>query len=104
MSRIENRFYNLKKLWGGVDLQLQENDDLMTISSVELDNIKSIFQSFFFTIHHTIEKSKELLESLMNDMKNNKPHIALYLSFLKLFKYAQDIQNEIPQKAFRFLL
>ena len=101
-DEIEQRILKLRNHWGGNETSSLENDDVMTISNSELEDIKSIFQSFFFTIHHTIEKAKVLLESLMLDMKNNTPHIALYLSFLKLFEYAQNIQNELPQKHLDF--
>ncbi|WP_268121965.1 baseplate J/gp47 family protein [Roseivirga pacifica] len=71
-------------------------------NSNDLQYLRQIFTVFHHTFYHIIEKSKEVLENALSEMQNSKPHIALYIAFLKLFKYAIDIQNELPKRHLDF--
>lgn len=97
---FEETFKSIQRDWGFVIEE--EPTEIFDIDFVQNDQIKSIFDAFFNTAHYVMNKSEQLLQRLLTDLKNNKPHISLYIAFLKLFNYIQKIQNEIPKKHLDF--
>ncbi len=93
---VSNRFTRFEKDWGCDFSQVETA--FREMSTADVEQVKEIYHSFFFTVHHIIQKSKQMLEVMMKEMKNNKPHIALYMTFLELFEYVKDIQNQLPKK------
>ncbi len=91
------RFETLQLEWGWQPKQEDrtENDDL---TREELDAVRSAFSSFYYTAFHIKDSATILLENLQNDLKNNKPYIALFLTFIHLFEFVQAIMNNLPKK------
>ena len=99
----EDRFLKILKDWkrDTSEPEKADADSPKDISRI-IAQLRGIFNAFHQTIYYIVEKSNILYKDLMSDMKNSKPHVALYISFLKIFKYVQDIQNQIPQKHLDF--
>lgn len=95
-SRIEERFDDLFQSWSvSNNVAFVAGDEIML---QDIFKFKNILNSFFYTAQFVMVKSKKLVESMMIEMEDNKPHIALFVTFLELFKHAQELQNEIPKK------
>ena len=97
---IEGLFQELIQDWGIKNHHHYYSPTSLT--NAEIDEIKQTFNVFFYTINHTIERANTLVGVLMGGVKNNTPHIALYIAFLKLFQHAQNLLNQLPQKHLDF--
>ena len=66
-----------------------------------VDNIYKLFNSVISTIELIIHSSKQYLEELMQS-GNTQPHIALYIAFIHMYKYAQDDINRFTERHLDF--
>lgn len=60
--------------------------------------INQIFGAFYKALNSIISKTPSYLSDSLENWPYHKPHLGLFLSFLKLFKYAQDDINKIGEK------
>lgn len=97
-EKTTKKFEELQKYWGWEPKILEEDNDSHELSSHDLASVKRAFHSFYYTAFHVKEVSETLLDDLKNDLKNNKPYIALFLTFVHLFEFVRDLQNELPKK------
>lgn len=71
-----------------------------TISSrilFAIDGIKRLFAIIINARQELIEKAKEAFEERLQNFPEHEPHFALFLTFLKLFRHAQDHINILPR-------
>ncbi|MCR9173731.1 MAG: baseplate J/gp47 family protein [bacterium] len=113
----ERRFEVLQLEWGWKPEQRKverESDDSPKPEALEGENLpteqteslnrldfaalKNAFHSFYYTAFHTKGTASELLENLQNNLKNNKPYIALFLTFIHLYEFVKEIMNGLPKK------
>lgn len=104
---VEERFQVLQTEWGWTAFSkdpatpldsLEEQTLSEDLNRIDLDAIRNSFSSFYYTAFHVKDAAAVLLENLQNDLKNNKPFIALFLTFIHLFEFVKDIMNELPKK------
>ncbi|BDD09412.1 hypothetical protein FUAX_18440 [Fulvitalea axinellae] len=69
-----------------------------SLKRMDTVRIRKFFNSFFFAVHELQVKSRQLLEKILNDSGDNKPHIALIVGFLNIYGYVQREMNNIPAK------
>lgn len=95
---ISARFQTLQLEWGWhLDkLDDQNNDEIL--NRLDFEAIRNAFTSFYYTAFHIKDSSAILLENLQNNLKNNKPYISLFLTFIHLFEFVKDIMNGLPKK------
>jgi hypothetical protein len=63
-----------------------------------LGPIGDIFESFVHTLRYISTQVDLDLETVLLERDDHKPHMALYITFLKLFAYAQAELNTITQR------
>ena len=94
-EETENRWRELSINWGlNFDVEPQKT----VLKDASIDAFKEVFQVFFYVAKHLMLSSKSLLDKLLNQLQNNKPHIALFIAFLKLFEHLQSAINELSGK------
>lgn len=64
--------------------------------------LESIYNSLSKVFFKIISESPRYLEETLNEWQNHTPHIALYLSFLKLFRFTQDRLNGLKEEHVNF--
>ncbi|MEO6455350.1 MAG: baseplate J/gp47 family protein [Ginsengibacter sp.] len=62
----------------------------------------SIFDQYLFAFTKITNEASTELEKTLTDWDSHQPHYALFLSFLKLFKYAQQQSNTITNRHLDF--
>lgn len=95
---ITERFEVLQLEWGWQPAPIDEGKDEDDLTSDDLSTVRQAFHSYYYSVFHIKEVSTELLENLQNDLKNNKPYVALFLTFIHLFEFVKDMLNELPHK------
>ncbi len=95
---ITQRFETLQLEWGWKPAEADEEKGEDDLSSDDLSVVRQAFHSYYYSVFHIKEASAELLENLQNDLKNNKPYVALILTFIHLFDFVKDMLNELPSK------
>lgn len=63
---------------------------------------KGVLQSFLNSIINIINQTPAYLEETLENYPSHEPHYALYLSFLRLFRFAQDHLNTYTQRHLDF--
>jgi hypothetical protein len=56
-------------------------------------HVRAIFHTFIDTLTYIVTEVKANFEKSILDRNDHKPHIALYMGFLKLFGHAQEMLN-----------
>ncbi len=92
---IEAGWQDIALNWG-IDFSKVQQKEAFTEQTA--DEFKEVFQSFFYVAHHLMKLSKQLLDKVLNQLQDNKPHIALFITFLKLFQYTQDSINTLTER------
>ena len=62
----------------------------------------SIFDQYLFAFTKITKEASTELEKTLTNWDGHQPHYALFLSFLKLFKYAQEQSNTITKRHLDF--
>jgi hypothetical protein len=57
-----------------------------------------IFDQYLKTLARLVEQASQYLDKTLSDFPAHTPHYGLYLSFIKLFRYAQDHQNNFSKR------
>lgn len=79
---------------------------LITLTGVIRDDINLIIthnlftgtlQSFLDAIVNIVSRTPDYLEETLENYPSHEPHYALYLAFLRLFRFAQDHLNQYTQ-------
>ncbi|HSZ24427.1 MAG TPA: hypothetical protein VK766_01850, partial [Cytophagaceae bacterium] len=84
-----------------VNAKIVETTDFKNRFSLITSELEIVFQSFYETILYLKRKSTDYMkQSLQKD--NHYPEVALFLSFLKLFKIAQEDLNAISKRHLEF--
>lgn len=96
---VEKRWQMLSVNWG-LDFNAVQQES--QIDEETIDQFKIIFQSFFYVTHHIKLQSQKLLDKTLNQLQNNTPHIALFVTFLKLFEYLQGLMNGLTRRHLDF--
>lgn len=99
--------------------QLQNKDDIWALAerqsstatanlftgSTEVERLKNAFQTLdkvFDVVFHVstklIANCKHYFDSAVFEQQTHPPHIALFITFIKLFGHAQDAINKLPGK------
>ena len=94
-------------LWGldqpiDPDLSVYEGtDDEGKIRNAALF-IDDIFLSFYGYLSGLVERSEGYLLASLEDYPSHQPHMALFITFLKLFEIVQDQMNGITERMLNF--
>ncbi|MEM9820866.1 MAG: hypothetical protein AAF985_07330, partial [Bacteroidota bacterium] len=70
--------------------------------NVAIDRVELAFERCYEALQTIIQQAPQFLEETLNDYPEHEPHMALFLSFLSLFKMAQDHMNTITRKHLNF--
>lgn len=62
-----------------------------------IKSIESVYSSLSRVFFKIVAESPRYLEETLNEWPDHTPHIALYLSFLKLFRFAQNHLNSLKE-------
>ena len=73
----------------------------LSIDTEQIETLREVFSNLFYSMYHIRKMGQNLLEKLLNS-QNNKPHIALLIAFLRLFKYQQNALNTLSQRHLSF--
>lgn len=92
---VEAGWQGIALNWG-IDFSKVQQKEAFTEQTA--DEFKEVFQIFFYVAHHLMKLSKQLLDKVLNQLQDNKPHIALFITFLKLFQYTQDSINTLTER------
>lgn len=57
-----------------------------------------IFDQYLKTLAKVVEQALTYLDQTLSDFPGHTPHYGLYLTFIKLFRYAQDQQNQFSKE------
>ena len=57
-----------------------------------------IFDQYLKTLSGLIDAASDYLDQTLTDFPTHTPHYALYLAFIKLFRYSIDHQNELTSR------
>ena len=63
-----------------------------------LKELKSIYNSLSKSFFKVVSESPKYLEATLSEWPDHTPHMALYLSYLKLFRFAQDHLNGVKER------
>ncbi|MFN6944061.1 MAG: baseplate J/gp47 family protein [Cytophagaceae bacterium] len=93
------------EIWGldkpSENIELFSQDSLKKKIDLLADKLQQIFQEFYETLLYLKKKSPDYLaQSMQSDF--HYPEVALYLSFLKLYKHNQDQINKLSQRHLEF--
>lgn len=83
-----------EKLFSGND----EKEKLTNASII----LNKIFQVVFYATENIVERSGNYFDETIHHQQNHKPHVALIITFIKLFHYQQLELNKIPQRLLSF--
>lgn len=73
--------------------------DKLTYAAVNLDKI---FENVFYVTEAITKRSENYFDETIRSKQDHNPHIALAVTFLKLFQYQQDQLNKIPRRLLYF--
>lgn len=65
-------------------------------------HFRVLFESMLSILEKLMETAEESFTELLDDYGKHEPHFALFLTFIQLFKYAQDHINEFTDKHIDF--
>ena len=98
-------FEGLSERW---NLETRPQDDFRNIfSGMEDKNaglntyllkIRAVYTEFLDTIAFLQTIAEDYLERILTEDQNNKPHIALFIAFLRILKFPQDMLNTITKR------
>jgi hypothetical protein len=101
-SKIENR-----DVWGLQD-PVDPVSDIYT-GTTELEKIRhaalfvdDLFLKFYGFITHIVEISDSYMKFALEQYPDHQPHMALFISFLEIFRKAQDQLNGLTEKMLNF--
>ncbi|GEM_PF-1334974 len=77
-------------------------NEILKRESNKLSDLRNIFYTYYYTFYHFVENSSKVLEHMLSSVENAKPHIALLIAFLKLYKFSQDQLNQLSTKHLEF--
>lgn len=67
-----------------------------------IDELWSLFLKFYKALTLILEKVKKAFQSSLRSRHDHEPHIALFITFLHLFKYLQQELNNLVEKHLLF--
>jgi hypothetical protein len=70
--------------------------------SYNVDAFANLFKPFYQAQIKIITKAKPYFQLAIQKNNNHPPHVALFISFIYLFKYAQDNLNELTKRHLDF--
>ena len=72
--------------------------------SSALKQLLVIYKPLYRTLSSLIVRAKSQLRNSLENQSDHQPHIGLLLSFLKLYRYAQQELNLLPERQLSFFL
>ena len=104
---VDYRAIRNKELWGlqdviGPDASIYEGttqDQKIRMGSLYVDDV---FNSFFGFVDRLVGNSEQYLQYALQQYPAHQPHMALFISFLQLFKLAQQQVNELTGRILNF--
>ncbi len=79
------------------DLTTDEIPQEYSYEENDLELLKSTFERIYFSIEEIIHQAKELIADNVSN-QNVRPHIGLFVGFLKLYEVLKDRMNQITEK------
>ena len=67
-----------------------------------ISTISNIWQQLLSAYQRITYEAPRFLEETLENWPNHQPHIALYLGFIKLFRFAQDNLNSLKERHLNF--
>lgn len=67
-----------------------------------LEHINSLYEVFFGALKRIVSSASDYMIEALEKYPYHQPHISLFLSFLKLFQYAQNHLNKITERHLDF--
>jgi hypothetical protein len=67
-----------------------------------IDDLWSLFLAFYKALSLIIEKARKAFQSALRTRHDHEPHVALFLTFIYLFKHLQDDLNSMVDKHLMF--
>ena len=67
-----------------------------------IDELWSLFLKFYKALSIILEKARKAFQSSLRTRHNHEPHIALFITFVHLFKHLQDELNSMVEKHLLF--
>lgn len=80
------------------------NRDSKEELSLALKHLLLIYKPVYKTMSTLMVRARVLLQKSFHHQSDHQPHIGLILSFLELYKYAQQDLNAIPERQLNFYL
>ncbi len=71
----------------------------LTAASIPL---RKIFETVFYVTQNISQRSAKYFDETIGHKQNHSPHVALVLTFIKLFQYQQAELNKLPQRLLNF--
>ncbi|HRI60900.1 MAG TPA: RagB/SusD family nutrient uptake outer membrane protein, partial [Saprospiraceae bacterium] len=101
--------YNTDNRWGIEDRDFY--DQLLTNPDFDREKLRALFLGFFDTFRVVKAQAQRLfddelaniqLEETETEQRPLQPHVALFFTFLQLFRHAQESLNEVPKRHLDF--
>jgi hypothetical protein len=96
---------NKDDIWGFAERQPSSATANLFSGSTDAERLKNAFLTLdkvFDVVFHVstklISNCKHYFDSAVFEQQNHPPHIALFITFVKLFGHAQDAINKLPDK------
>ena len=104
-SEIEYDFDSLQSVW-----HLEEVNGVNIFKGATVSDqlnsailkIRMIYRQVFHAVNYTIHNFGKYFNRSLDEKHNHQPHIGLLITFLKLFRYAQEDLNEITSRILYF--
>ena len=96
--------WSLDGVESDVSLFQSSTDTMIDVAEIEeaARRVAAVFETFYEVLSVVVNSTPDYLQETLDDYAEHQPHMALFLAFLLLFKYAQDHLNEITEKHLNF--
>lgn len=97
----ENDNYGFHSIWALNTKYEPKMKEVPTYVDI-LKSMRLIYRNYHGVLTHLVERANVYLEHSLNEGGTHPPHTALYITFLKLYRYAQEHLNEYTQRHLDF--
>lgn len=79
-----------------VQMKKPEEAEMRLLKAIEA--IQEVFNSLMRAYYRIVAEAPAYLEQTLSDWPSHTPHMSLYLTFLRLFRFAQDHLNGVKER------